>query len=232
MRRRTFLAASGAAAASGAMVAASRRAKAAEPVDLLLVLAIDVSGSVDMQEAQLQRQGYQQALTDKQVLAAATGGPVGAIAVAYVEWAGVDWQRLLIPWTRIAGAADAGAWARVLEDSPHSSIRWTSLSGALLFSEQVLAQAPFEGTRKVIDVSGDGANNSGPEPEPIRDRLVAAGVTINGLPIINTRGWGGKEVVPYYQNSVIGGPQSFLVVANSFEDFGQAIRRKLVQEIA
>jgi hypothetical protein len=231
MNRRTLLAGSAAAAAWPA------RAAEVPAVDLLLVLAIDVSRSIVESDAMLQRQGYRAAMRDPEVLAAIRGGPVGAIAVAYVEWAAFDRQQLLLPWTRIASPADAAAWADALEAKPWTSVSWTSLSGALRFSGEVLAQAPFEGTRRVIDVSGDGVNNNGPPAEAYRDGLVAGGVVINGLPIINERprfgGYGtGREVVPYYRESVAGGPGSFVIVAETFDTFGQAVKRKLIQEIA
>ncbi len=235
MHRRTLLAASGAALA----LPASRPARAAAapvPVDLLLVLAVDVSRSISESDALLQRDGYRTAMADPQVLAAITGGAVGAIAVAYVEWAAYDRQELLLPWTRIAGAAEARAWGNALAAKPWSSITWTSLSGALRYSGEILAAAPFEGTRRVIDVSGDGVNNNGPPAEPVRDRLVADGVVINGLPIINDRPrYGvasGRDLVPYYTEAVVGGPGHFVIVAKDFDSFADAVRRKLIQEIS
>ena len=229
MRRRSLLASAGA-------WALPHRAAAAEAVDLVLVLAVDVSRSIDEEEARLQREGYQAAMADPRVVAAIGGGAAGAIAVAYVEWAGYSYQRLVLPWTRIATAADATAWSARLEQAPRESMSWTSLSGALIFGRRVLAACPFEAARRVVDVSGDGANNSGPSPEAERDRLVAEGVVINGLPIVNDRpNFGvtpGPELEPYYREFVIGGPGAFLVVAEDFASFGDAIRRKLVQEIA
>ena len=231
MKRRTLL------AGSAAVAALPARGAELPAVDLLLVLAIDVSRSIVESDALLQRQGYRNAMRDPEVLAAIRGGPVGAVAVAYVEWAAFDRQQLLLPWTRIASAGDAAAWADTLEAKPWTSVSWTSLSGALRFAGDVLAQAPFEGTRRVIDVSGDGVNNNGPPAEPFRDGLVAAGVVINGLPIINERprfgGPGnGREVVPYYRESVAGGAGSFVIVAENFDTFGQAVKRKMIQEIA
>ena len=152
----------------------------------------------------------------------------------------------MIPWTRIAGSDDGTTWSDRLAGSPRRprpsgalnrrhSITRTSISGALAFSRQVLADSPFEGTRRVIDVSGDGPNNNGPLPEPERDRLVAEGVTINGLPIVNDRPDFGRVkegLEPYYRNSVIGGSGAFVIVADDFAAFGTAIRRKLIKEIA
>lgn len=217
-------------------LAVPARAQDGGPVDLQLVLAVDVSRSVDAEEARLQREGYRDAMADRQVLAAIAGGTLGAIAVAYVEWAGVASQILVLPWTRIGSPAEAASWSERLAASPRESRSWTSLSGALRFSGEVLRACPWEGTRRVIDVSGDGANNQGPSPEAERDRLVADGVVINGLPIVNDRPNFGAapfgDLESYYRGAVIGGPGSFLIVAADFEAFGEAIRRKLVQEIA
>ena len=228
MRRRTLIAA-------GAALAVPARAQDAA-VDLQLVLAVDVSRSVDEDEARLQREGYHDAMVDPRVMRAIQGGMIGAIAVAYVEWAGWSFQSLVLPWTRIGGPAEAAAWSQALANAPRQSMSWTSISGALAFSGRVLAACPFEGTRRVVDVSGDGVNNQGPPAEYERDRLVADGVTINGLPIVNDRpNFGtvpGRELEPYYREAVIGGPGAFLIVAQDFEAFGDAVRRKLIQEIA
>lgn len=229
MRRRTLL------AATGALTSGLARAQPASSVDVLLVLAVDVSRSVTDEEAVLQREGYRSAMVDPGVVAAIGGGALGAIAVAYVEWASYEFQDLVIPWMRIGGLADARAWATRLEHSPRQSVSWTSISGALAFSGRLLTASPFEGTRRVIDVSGDGANNNGPPAELERDRLVAAGVTINGLPIINRHPRFGRlelEVDKYYEASVIGGVGAFMIVADDFATFANAIKRKLIQEIA
>ncbi len=230
MRRRMLL------AASSALVMPWPARAQDGAVDLQLVLAVDVSRSVDEEEARLQREGYQTAMTDPRVLAAIGGGMLGAIAVAYVEWAGYGYQQLVIAWTRISSPADAAAWSTRLAQSPRRSVSWTSISGALAFSRQVLADCPFEGTRRVIDVSGDGVNNNGPPPERERDRLLDEGVTINGLPIVNDRpNFGvtpGPDLETHYRTSVIGGPGAFLIAAKDFTAFGDAIRRKLIQEIA
>ncbi len=228
MRRRALLAA-------GATLAVPARAQASS-VDLQLVLAVDVSRSIDDDESRLQREGYRQAMIDPRVVRAIEGGMLGAIAVAYVEWAGWTYQQLVLPWTRIASVADAAAWSGRLADSPRQSMSWTSISGALAFSGRVLETCPFEGTRRVVDVSGDGVNNQGPPAEYERDQLVAEGVTINGLPIVNDRPNFGvvpaRELEPYYREAVIGGPGAFLIVAEDFTTFGEAVRRKLIQEIA
>lgn len=231
MRRRAVLAAGGALA-----LGHGARAEGAGPVDLLLVLAVDVSRSIDEEEARLQREGYQGAMMDPQVVAAITGGPSGAIAVAYLEWAGIQYQRVVIPWMRLGSAADCAAWSARLGAASRDSMSWTSLSGALLAAGRVLEACPFLAQRRVIDVSGDGVNNSGPPPETIRDKLVAAGVVINGLPIVNDRPNFGRppeqDLEEHYRERVIGGEGAFLVVAEDFEKFGAAIRRKLMTEIA
>ena len=211
-------------------------AQAREPVDLVLVLAVDISRSIDDDEAKLQRQGYIEGLANPRVLAAIRAGLAGSIAVAYVEWAGWEYQRLVVPWTRIATEADAHRFGSAIAEAPRISMSWTSLSGALSFSLDVLGAAPFEGTRQVIDVSGDGVNNSGPPAEMFRDRAVASGITINGLPIVNDRPTFGRlppmPLDVYYRESVIGGPGAFLIVAEDFDHFRQAVLRKLVREIA
>jgi hypothetical protein len=205
-------------------------------VDVLLVLAVDVSRSVDEDEARLQREGYRAAVCDPQVVEAIRGGMIGAVGLAYVEWAGAEYQRLVLPWTRIAQMAQAQRWSEALADAPRASLSWTSISGALDFSRGVLADAPFEATRRVIDVSGDGVNNSGGPVELARDRVVADGITINGLPIVNDRPtFGRMPPVPldeYYRDSVIGGPGAFVIVAEDFTSFGNAVKRKLIREIA
>ena len=233
MLRRTLLAAG---TASLAPRRAARAEEGGEPVDVALVMAVDVSRSIDEDEARLQREGYRTAVVDPRVIEAIRGNMTGAIALCYVEWAGADYQRTVVPWTRIGGRADAEGWAETLARAPRQSLSWTSISGGIQAARRELAILPFEATRRVIDVSGDGVNNSGPPAEAARDEAVAEGVTINGLPIVNDRpGFGRTSSVPldtYYERSVIGGPGAFLVVADDFESFGSAVRRKLVREIA
>ena len=209
---------------------------APDPVDVLLVLAVDVSRSIDEDEARLQREGYRNAVSDPRVVDAIRRGMIGAIGLAYVEWAGFEFQRLVLPWTRIASQADADGWSSALAEAPRTSLSWTSISGGIDFSRRALDDAPFEATRRVIDVSGDGVNNSGRPAELARDEAVAAGIVINGLPIVNDRPtFGRMPSIPldqYFAQSVIGGPGAFLVVAEDFESFGTAVRRKLIREIA
>ncbi|PHK95081.1 hypothetical protein CR162_10040 [Pseudoroseomonas rhizosphaerae] len=232
MRRRSLLAAGGLAAAT----LLPGRTRAAEAVDVLLVLAVDVSRSVDEDEARLQREGYRAAMSDPKVVEALQGGTLGAIAITYVEWAGAEYQRQVLPWIRIGGQREANRWSDMLAEAPRASLSWTSISAAIDFSARMLAEAPFEGTRRVIDISGDGVNNSGGPVEAARDAAVAQGIVINGLPIINDNPTFGRRLsIPldqYYAESVIGGDGAFLVAADDFASFGVAVRRKLIREIA
>jgi len=230
MRRRSLI------AAAGLTAAFPNRARANDPVDVALVLAVDVSRSIDEDEARLQREGYRNAVSDPVVVEAIRGGMLGAIAIAYVEWAGIEYQRTVLPWQRIANAQDAQTWAQRLAEAPRVSLSWTSISGGIRQARRELAACPFEATRRVIDVSGDGVNNSGPPAEDERDGAVGEGITINGLPIINDRPtFGRRPSIPldqYFQDSVIGGTGAFMIVAEDFESFGVAVKRKLIREIA
>lgn len=231
MRRRVLLAAAGAAA-----VPTIGPARAADPVDVALVLAVDVSRSIDEDEARLQREGYRSAVSDPVVVAAIRGGLIGSVAVAYVEWAGIEYQRTIIPWRRIGNLGEAQAWAQELEQAPRNSLSWTSISGAIRHARGLMRECPWEPTRQVIDVSGDGVNNSGPPADTERDAAIAEGITINGLPIINDRPtFGRMPPVPlddYYRDNVVGGDGHFMIVAEDFESFGMAVKRKLIREIA
>ena len=206
------------------------------PVDLELVLAVDVSGSVDEVEARLQRDGYVQAMRHPDVIKAIASGVLQRIAVTYVEWAGEDTQSTVLDWTLIDGEGAAYAFSKELDAAPIGRGRYTSISQAVRYSLPLFEGNGFEGTRRVIDVSGDGANNSGGLVNFARDEAVAKGVTINGLPIVNGRpnrfGRQMPDLDLYYRNCVIGGPGAFLVVAQDFESFARAVRKKLVLEIA
>ncbi|GGG16964.1 hypothetical protein GCM10010964_01540 [Caldovatus sediminis] len=255
MRRRTLLASAagfGAAAAAFPVVtglgpAGPRAARAASrgaatpgdghaPVDVNLVLAVDVSRSIDEDEARLQREGYRSAIASPQVVEAIRAGMLGAIGIAYVEWGGIEYQRTVLPWFRIASQEQAEEWAEMLARAPRVSLSWTSISGGIEHSRRLFAESPWEATRRVIDVSGDGVNNSGPPAEEARDRAVAEGITINGLPILNDRPTFGRlPPVPldeYYRESVIGGPGAFVIPAEDFHSFAIAVKRKLIREIA
>jgi hypothetical protein len=215
-------------------------ARAAEPVDLLLVLAADVSRSVDQAKFQLQREGYAAAISDKRVLEAISSGRHRRIAMAFVEWSGVSAQKLVIDWTLIDGPDAARKFGDQLLELPRSFAERTSISGGIDFSMGVLARAPFESPRRTIDVSGDGTNNSGRDITLARDDALAAGVTINGLVILSDRpmAWNPEHTNPpgglenYFRNNVIGGPGAFVIVAQDFNSFGQAIIKKLIAEIA
>ncbi|WP_448205061.1 DUF1194 domain-containing protein [Azospirillum sp. sgz302134] len=219
------------------LILAATAARAEVPVDLELVLAVDVSGSVDPEEARLQRDGYVQALTNPKVQAAIHGGPLGRIAVIYVEWAGDTFQRIVVPWTLVGDPASVDALASSVAESPIASAQWTSISGAIDYCARLFDDNGFEGARRVIDVSGDGVNNRGRPVEWARDQAVSAGITINGLPILNDRPnpWGGAAPIDldgYYRDHVIGGPGAFLVPAINFESFADAILSKLLLEIS
>ena len=205
------------------------------PVDLELVLAIDISGSVDPDEAKLQREGYVDAFADPQIIKAIQSGPYGRIAVAYFEWAGTGWQHMVIGWTAIDSAASAQAFSARLAVAPIDTGPWTSISGAIDYALPLFGTA-FAGTRRVVDISGDGPNNMGRLAPLARDEAVRRRITINGLPIMNDQYDLARAPMPnldlYYQNCVIGGPGAFIVVARSFAAFGEAIRRKLILEIA
>ena len=207
------------------------------PVDLELVLAVDVSGSIDPDEAELQRRGYVQAFLNPKVINAIRSGPYGRIAVTYVEWAGDHYQQTVVGWTLLDRHEAITDFADRLGESGIGRERWTSISAALAYCSTLFENNGFEGTRKVIDVSGDGPNNSGPPVSFIRDAVVEKGITINGLPIINDRPnpWGGeppRDLDGYYRTNVIGGPGAFLVVADGFDAFAQAILTKLLLEIS
>lgn len=209
--------------------------KIAAGVDLALVLAVDASRSIDEWEYNLQREGYVTAFSDPQVIKAIRSGPYGGIAVAYVEWSSDDQQTVLADWTLIRDEASAKAFAARLKASERHFMARTSISGGIDFSAAMLGESGIHATRRAIDVSGDGVNNRGRPVQLARDEAVKAGITINGLAIINDRPQGWGPPIPldqYYKENVIGGPGAFLVVANDFQTFGEAIRRKLVMEIA
>jgi hypothetical protein len=206
------------------------------PVDLELVLAVDVSGSVDSVEAKLQRDGYVAAFRDADVVHAIRSGMVGRIAVLYMEWASAHESRVVIDWEVVSDQATAAAFADRLAAQPILRGRRTSIAAAIT-SALPRFGARYEGTRRVIDLSGDGPNNDGPPIVPARDMAVAAGIVINGLPIVNDRqfAWGlpsMKELDLYYRDCVIGGPGAFHIVAEDFGSFAAAVKRKLVLEIA
>jgi hypothetical protein len=207
------------------------------PVDLELVFAVDVSGSVDREEATLQRRGYIDALRSEEVINAIRSGAYGRIAVAYIEWAGTYLQRTVIDWTVLDGADTIGSFIETLSNTSIESGPWTSISAAIQYVVPMFARNEYQGTRRVIDISGDGPNNQGIPVMEARAIALNAGVTINGLPIVNDRRGPGntrsiKDLDKYYRDCVIGGTGAFMIVANDFEDFATAIKRKLIFEIA
>jgi hypothetical protein len=213
---------------------------AAEQVDLLLVLASDVSRSVDQPKFRLQREGYAAAISNPQVLDAIKSGAHQRIAVCFVEWSGFGAQKLVVDWTMVDGPATARKLADQLLELPRSFADRTSISGGIEFAAAQLERSPFESSRRTIDVSGDGTNNAGRDVRQARDEVVAKGVVINGLVILSDRPvpWNAEHTNPpgglekYYQDNVIGGPGSFVIVAEDFPSFGRAIVKKLIAEIA
>ena len=209
------------------LAALAPAAIATSPVDLALVLAIDVSLSVDAGEYALQKEGIARAVADPAVVQAITAGRHGAIELAVLEWSGRDQQVVAVPWSRIDGAGSAADFATRLRAVRRSSHGLTDIGEALLAAQALLNHLPAPADRRLVDVSGDGMANFGPPVDSVRDRLVAAGITINGLAIRNDEPWIGD----YYDRMVIGGPGAFLIEAGSFADFAQAMRGKLIGEV-
>ena len=212
------------------------KSPAAIPVDVELVLAVDVSYSMDPDEQALQREGYIQALTSAEFLRALLEGANGKIAVTYFEWAGVNDQKIVMPWRLIDGPEAADAVAAEIARAPYRRASRTSISGALTFAKPLFDNSGYRGLRRVIDVSGDGANNSGPPVAQVRDEVLAAGITINGLPVMLKRSFTGsldiEQLDIYYEDCVIGGPGAFVVPIRERSKFIEATRTKLVLEIA
>ena len=210
---------------------------AAERVDLELVLATDVSRSIDESEARLQREGTAAAIRNRDVVRAIQGGVLRKIAVAYLDYSSADYNQIIIDWTVISDQASADAFSRKLLEAPLSLGRRTSISDAIEQSARMILTNEFTGTRRIIDVAGDGPNNHGRLVETVRNETIAKRITINGLPIISPPGGFGAafwldDLDRYYQGCVIGGPGAFMVVAKDFKDFARAVRRKLIFEIA
>lgn len=208
-------------------------------VDLELVLAVDVSGSIDAVEAAQQRQGYVSAITDPAVIRAIRQGPTGQIAISYIEWAGPLEQKVVVPWMLIQDEASAGAFAAILATAPTWRGALTSISDAIDFAVPLFKRNGFAGRRETIDISGDGVSNHGRMVSRARDEAVARGVVINGLPIVNDRPQPMGALTPvesalerYYAENVTGGPGSFTVAAQGFAAFREAVLMKLILEIA
>ena len=185
----------------------------AEEVDVELFLAVDVSRSMTPQELDIQRQGYASALTSPEVTDAIGRGLIGAIAVTYVEWAGSHSQTVIVPWTRLSTPEEAAAIAEIITSNFETPRRLTSISAILGHAARSIESNDFQGLRRVIDVSGDGPNNSGPPVTSARDAVLEKGIVINGLPLMTRDGfsdhWGIPDLDAYYANCVIGGPGSF-----------------------
>jgi hypothetical protein len=215
-------------------------ARAAEQVDLLLVLAMDVSRSMDQAKFLLQRQGYAEAISNPQVLNAIKSGPHQKIALCFIDWSGPFEQKLVIDWTIVDGPAAASRFSDLVAQARRPFYNSTSIGAAINFATAQLARAPFEAERQAIDVSGDGTNNAGPDVQFFRDQAVAKGILINGIVILtdialapnprHTNPPGGIE--KYYRDNVIGGAGSFVMVAEDYNSFGRAMVRKLIAEIA
>jgi len=227
-------------ALSALLAVTSAPGRAAEQVDLLLVLASDVSRSVDTRKFELQRQGYAAALSNPRVIEAIKSGPHGRIAICFIEWSGATSQKVVIDWTIVSDMASARKIGDQMLELPRSFADRTSISAGLEYAMNQLEQAPFQATRRTIDVSGDGTNNSGRDIVSVRDEVLAKSVTINGLVILSDTPlpWNPEHTNPpggldeYYRRNVTGGPGSFVMVAENHNSFGQAIVKKMIAEIA
>ncbi len=227
-------------AAAIMLLAALPVARAADAVDLLLVLAADVSRSVDHEKFLLQREGYAAAIADPAVLQSILSGPNRRIAVSFVEWSGFGAQKTVVDWMVIDGPEAAKRFGDLVIEAPRSFSGRTSISGAIEFGFKRLTEAPYTALRRTIDLSGDGTNNAGRDPKLARDEVVAKDVTINGLVIHSDRPipWNPEHTNPpgglanYYRDNVIGGPGAFVMAAQDFKSFGRALIRKLIAEIA
>jgi hypothetical protein len=227
-------------AVAALILAQNPGARAADQVDLLLVLAADVSRSVDDAKFLLQRDGYGAAMSDPEVLAAIKSGPHQRIAICFLEWSGVGAQKLVVDWASIDGAESARRLGDRVVEAPRSFADRTSISGGIEFAASQFDRSPFEAPRHTIDVSGDGTNNAGREVRLVRDEILANGIVINGLVILSERQmpWNAEHTNPpggiekYYNDNVIGGPGSFVMAAENFNSFGRAVIKKMIAEIA
>jgi len=214
--------------------------RAAEEVDLLLVLSSDVSRSIDTQKFKLQRDGYAAAIVNPRVIQAIRSGALGRIGVSLVEWSGIGAQKIVVDWTIIHDEVSAKDFSAQVIEAPRAFADRTSISGGIDFAVAQLARSPYHAARRTIDISGDGNNNSGRDVTVARDEALAKSVTINGLVILteNPSYFGADHTNPpggldnYYRNNVVGGPGAFVMVAENFNSFGQAILNKLIAEIA
>jgi hypothetical protein len=205
---------------------------AGSDVDVQLVLAVDTSRSMDADEVRIQREGYVEALRHKEFIDAVKDGLTGRIAISYFEWAGSVVPGSVLDWQVIETQADADAFADKLEARPIETQRRTSISAAVAQGASMIVSSPYRSTRQVIDISGDGPNNSGNPVTPARDKAVEAGIVINGLAILLRPSGTPGGLDKYYADCVIGGPGSFVLPVHNIEDFAVAVRRKLVMEIS
>lgn len=220
-------------------VAFGSAAPAADPpreVDVELFLAVDISRSMAPSELEIQRRGYATALRSPEVVRAITEGLIGTIALTYVEWAGESGQRVVIPWTLISSREDADRFATLIESGFRPSLWRTSITAALDFASLSIDTNDIAGLRRVIDISGDGPNNQGGTVTFARDRAIAQGVTINGLPLMTKAGYFSnmhlEDLDAYYVHCVIGGPGAFTIPVFDWAQFASAVKRKLILEIA
>ena len=221
--------------AAGLVLVGLGSAHAETEVDLALVLAVDVSLSMEPDEQELQRQGFVEAFRSPEVHEAIRKGMLGRIAVTYVEWAGAGYQQVVVPWTVIEQPSDSRGFAARLVESSIQRFGYTSISGAIDFGLIQLRQSGVTPVRKVIDISGDGANNQGRIVTAARDEAVAQGITINGLPLMLNRpggAWDIDNLDLYFRDCVIGGPGAFMIPVREKHQFAQAVRTKVVREIA
>jgi hypothetical protein len=206
------------------------------PVDSELVLAVDISYSMDPEEQALQREGYIAGITSREFMQALKGGMLGKVAVTYFEWAGPGDQGIIVPWRLIDGPETAVAVANEIARARYRRAMYTSIASALRFAMPLFDASGYHGARRIIDVSGDGTNNSGPLLTPVRDEVLAAGITINGLPIMlkrpNPSTLDIENLDIYYEDCVIGGPGAFVIPIRERTQFKDAVRTKLVLEIA
>ena len=208
----------------------------APTVDVELILAVDVSYSMDMDELAIQREGYAQAIASKEFLQALKTGPNGKVAITYFEWAASNDQKIIIPWRVIDGPETADAVADEILKTPIRRASRTSISGAIYFDMPLFDESPYKGLRRVIDISGDGPNNNGAPVTGARDEALSKGIVINGLPImVKEPSYSTMDIDNldfYYEDCVIGGPGSFVVAIHDREKFKEAIHTKLIQEVA
>jgi uncharacterized protein DUF1194 len=223
-------------AAPGPQLAQQRVETDANAVDVQLILAVDVSYSMDMDELAIQREGYAQAIVSRDFLQALKTGPHGKVAVTYFEWAASSDQKIIIPWRVIDGPESADAVSAEILKTPIRRASRTSISGAIYFAMPLFEDSPYKGLRRVIDISGDGPNNNGAPVTIARDEALSKGIIINGLPImVKEPSYSTMDIDNldyYYEDCVIGGPGSFVISIKDREKFKEAIRTKLLMEVA